>query len=333
MIARTLDVALSYYDRGWSIIPILPGTKKPACASWKAFQTNRADSDQIREWFREREASLAVICGSVSNNLVIRDFDRLDGYEQWSIQNPELAQSLPTVETARGRHVYCRAALDRIITLDDGELRGNGYCLAPPSIHPSGVLYRWLVPLTSDLPTINLQDFACNSENTENTCHELSEVAEFSELSESSEFSKLHGVRVAIRRCLPPGPGHRERKLFELCRELQAIPECNAIKVKDLEPIVWEWHRLALPYIRTKPFTESWFDFRRAWEKVKFPAGTDPVGEAFSRALQREVPHSCRHYDLERVVTLIKLCVELQAVAGSKPFYLDCRTAGRLLGV
>ena len=33
----TLEDALDYDRRGWCIIPIRPGTKKPACRSWKGY--------------------------------------------------------------------------------------------------------------------------------------------------------------------------------------------------------------------------------------------------------------------------------------------------------
>ncbi len=39
-----LDRAMEYHRRGWSIIPIKPGTEKPACRSWKPFQDERPDT-------------------------------------------------------------------------------------------------------------------------------------------------------------------------------------------------------------------------------------------------------------------------------------------------
>ena len=49
--------------------------------------------------------------------------------------------------TARGRHVYFHSTYRRIKKMADGELRGAGYCLLPPSRHPDGPVYEWLVPL------------------------------------------------------------------------------------------------------------------------------------------------------------------------------------------
>jgi len=60
-----------------------------------------------------------------------------------------LARTSPTVETARGRHVYFRGDFDGVQHLAGGELRGaRSYCLLPPSLHPDGVNYRWIIPPT-----------------------------------------------------------------------------------------------------------------------------------------------------------------------------------------
>lgn len=149
-----------------------------------------------------------------------------------------------------------------------------------------------------------------------------------------SVFSVLQSeIDLAIRRTIPPGPGHRERKLFDLARELKAFDDLAGLPVEDLRPIIEQWHTLALPNIRTKPFIETWFDFKRAWGKVKFPKGSDPISGAFELAIKSEPPFVCKGYDSAEVINLVKLCRELQSTNGDKPFYLDCRTAGELLGV
>ena len=68
-----LSAALRYHSLGWSIIPVAAGTKKPALRSWKPFQTNRADEQQIRDWFDKRDdLGLAVVLGTVSGGLTCR---------------------------------------------------------------------------------------------------------------------------------------------------------------------------------------------------------------------------------------------------------------------
>lgn len=63
---------------------------------------------------------------------------------------------MPTSRTDRGFHVYFRAADLRTVDLGDGELRGaGGYVVLPPSVHPSGTRYTWLVPLNGEVPTFD----------------------------------------------------------------------------------------------------------------------------------------------------------------------------------
>jgi hypothetical protein len=153
-----LDAALAYTRRGLSIIPTR--AKKPRFR-WKQYQRERAHADLMRDWFGSGRFDdihgIAVVCGPVSGGLSIRDFDDAETYHRWAGAHPDLAATLPTVRTARGYHVYCRADLSRIIRLGDGELRGAGYCVLPPSRHPSGITYRWTVPLSDcPLPIIDL---------------------------------------------------------------------------------------------------------------------------------------------------------------------------------
>jgi len=121
-----LDYALKYLDMGLSVIPILPGTKRPA-VEWGEFQRRPPTVKKVEEWF-SRSMNVATVCGSVSGGLTVLDF----------------------VQTARGIHVWlrserpCRSFKIPELQLDvKGE---GGYVLAPPSVHPSGHIYRFLNP-------------------------------------------------------------------------------------------------------------------------------------------------------------------------------------------
>ena len=158
MNSPLLDAALDYRSRGLCVIPIRAGTKKAALRSWKPFQSQRPDDATLRDWFAAGGKGLAIVCGQVSGGLIVRDFDQQAAYNRWASDHADLAGKLPTAATARGRHVYGRIPERRgIVTLADGELRGDGgYVLAPPSIHPAGTAYRWIVPLNGELPIIDL---------------------------------------------------------------------------------------------------------------------------------------------------------------------------------
>ena len=95
-----LNCALGYLRRGWSIIPIGPGTKKPpGCIKWKRHQHDPPDEGQVRKWFgAETENGIAVILGEVSGGLVCRDFDAAD-------RTTNGRRGIPTwPHAAHGRH-------------------------------------------------------------------------------------------------------------------------------------------------------------------------------------------------------------------------------------
>ena len=171
-ISRTLEFALNYWHRGWSIFPVHSKSKK-AAVRWKKLGTERASEAQIEDWFQDESRGIGVIFGACSGNLVCRDFDDIDVYHQWTEKHPELARKLPTVDTARGRHVYATASPEHTadlralimkpdatgpIIVAGGELRiGACYTVLPPSIHNTGHEYRWLISLPDKpLPELDL---------------------------------------------------------------------------------------------------------------------------------------------------------------------------------
>lgn len=420
---RLLVAALDYHRRGWSIVPMAMAKKRPA-RKWTCYQSNRASEAQVQAWFgKGPRYGIGVVFGAVSRGLASRDFDTLDAYEKWADAHPDLAKILPTVETRRGRHVYCiatagsieaiRAALGKpngtgAIAFDDGELRaGVGcYSMLPPSVHPSGHVYRWEIAPGDEIPVVDLQAAGfvgtlaegrnAATEKTEQTeqTEAMSEAGSASQLtfaplpqtalfrsgsgpvSGSGFFSKLEenstdstelllqsalsapfspsalssllhkrstekngqdaagnlpeAIEAAIRRALPTRPGERNRRIFQLARELKAIAALASAQAGDLLPFVRRWHELASPLVTTKPWDDTWFDFLHAWRRVKYPAGQEPVALAFERAAAADPPEAARQFERPEIRLLVALCRELQRAAGDAPFFLDARTAGKL---
>src|SRR5262249_9317220 len=133
------------------------------------------DESALRQLFsRPGISGVAVVLGSASGGLVCRDFDQLIAYERWAATHRDLAAILPTVRTCRGTHLYFQGP-EGFADLGDGEYRGDSkhYCLLPPSQHPDGPLYSWLIPLPEvELPIIDPHKeglWCCNTESTENT--------------------------------------------------------------------------------------------------------------------------------------------------------------------
>ena len=364
-----LAPALDYYARGWSIIPMRMDEKKIPAVRWTRYQTTRADARRLRRWFgRRRYCGLAVIFGVVSGNLGSRDFDDMAAYDAWAAAHPELAAILPTVATARGRHVYfrtdpadvarLRVALGKpdgkgAINLGDGELRiGTGcYSVLPPSQHPSGFVYCWLIPFGDEVPLVaDLESAGFYPPIRRRACHPTQRTQdtiapvvsgngiplptphclEFSVSSVSREVAER--IELAIARTLPTRKKQRHDLVFTLARELKAIGELCDKPATVLRPIVWRWHECAKPYL-TKGFTETWTDFAEGWDKVKHPAGKGPLRERMAAATREPLPAAAQQYPEPKVKLLVGLCQELQRHAGTAPFYLTVRAVGELFGV
>jgi len=146
------------------------------------------------------------------------------------------------------------------------------------------------------------------------------------------------GLSRLVLEHLPAGPGRRNRRVFELARALKSIPwlaDAGGQDLDRLEPCLRVWHNEGVRrgVIATVNFSETWIDFLRAWPKVRFPKGQEPMVAVFQKAFEGPLPAVAERYDQRGLRLLVALCRELQRAAGAEPFFLACRTAGRLLDV
>ena len=175
-MSTLLAAALDYAGgNGWSVFPLWPRSKEPACKhGFKNATTNPATIR--RYWLAQPEFNIGVATGLISG-IWILDTDGTIGAE--TLRDLEARHSpIPstlTSLTSRGPHLWFRA--DRPIQSSAArvglglDVRGDGgYVLAPPSVHPSGRIYtwsvdcsinalaiapEWLVALTRKRPTIS----------------------------------------------------------------------------------------------------------------------------------------------------------------------------------
>jgi hypothetical protein len=155
-------LALEYFERGWSLIPLLG--KTPALLSWKEFQHRSSTAKEIEEWFggtAPRHINIGIVTGEVSG-LVVIDCDSIEASAHWLTSFP----STPlVVETGGcGKHLYYRmpdSVVGNRIGIDGRKIdvRGEGgYVVAPPSRHPNGNLYSWAGPPTYCLDDVPVLD-------------------------------------------------------------------------------------------------------------------------------------------------------------------------------
>jgi hypothetical protein len=140
---KALTLAREMYAHDLAPIPIIEGTKRPAC-KWRQWQQHGPTPRQLAELFNPPGRTVGVICGAPSQNLFILDCDnrralddaiyRLDIPETWIIETP------------RGGHIYLRSPFPIKTGVAEGmDIKAQGsYVLAPGAMHPSGIRYAWL---------------------------------------------------------------------------------------------------------------------------------------------------------------------------------------------
>lgn len=132
-----LMAALAYARLGMSVIT----TKgKLASVHWIPQQKQRATAEQIQYWHkRGLMHGIGIVCGAVSNNLVVMDLDGLQSVTNFEFEFPELLDTYTVVSgSGKGKHIYWHAEkLPPTTRVKGFELRANEmYVVVPPSIHP-----------------------------------------------------------------------------------------------------------------------------------------------------------------------------------------------------
>ena len=151
--SAVLTAALNWRERGIIPVPLKPRSKQPAIPWGRLRRSGMPPVAVIERWFSE-PANLGLLCGPASGGFVALDFDRPLFYHRWA-----RATGLDsyTVRTGRGYHVYVRLSreVDTTLSMVGGEVKGSGYVVTAPSVHPSGVMYQALDPTA---PVLELPD-------------------------------------------------------------------------------------------------------------------------------------------------------------------------------
>ena len=146
-----LDWAIKYKEMEFSVIPIIPGQKKPLI-KWESFQTIKADKNTIISWWTSNpRANIGIVTGQISNLFVV-DLDKYKEQYDDELAMQFFSDSLltPSVTTPQGgEHLYflypndfkASGRADEELAIDY-RAEGN-YIIAPPSINSNGKPYQW----------------------------------------------------------------------------------------------------------------------------------------------------------------------------------------------
>lgn len=130
--------ALFYLERNISVLPVIG--KKPALYTWSETQVKRVPFSWVHEWsYSGLLRGVGIVCGKVSENLVVIDLDGIDRVETFREAFPHLFETYEVLSgSGNGRHLYLYVDELPPTTRTKGyELRANGcYVVAPPSLHP-----------------------------------------------------------------------------------------------------------------------------------------------------------------------------------------------------
>lgn len=138
--------ALSYANHFVMVFPLVPRGKTPVTG--RGYLDATCHPVAVGDWWRRwPEANIGVPCEP--NHLVVLDVDGPEGSASLAA-HPGPVPVTWTVETGRGVHLYYRVPRGRTARRNaagvDGwaglDVRSNGYVVAPPSVHPSGAVYR-----------------------------------------------------------------------------------------------------------------------------------------------------------------------------------------------
>jgi len=132
-----------YLAQGLNLIPVIVETKAPFVA-WEKFQREKSSEEELK--LIEAGLNVGIICGAISDNLAVIDFDKESIFEK--VLGSGVCKDTIVVKTARGVHVYFKTDIPvssfKLTELGVDVKGEGGYVIAPPSKHPSGKFYTLL---------------------------------------------------------------------------------------------------------------------------------------------------------------------------------------------
>jgi len=145
----TLEAALDYARRGWRVVPIMAGSKRPALTRWTEQATT--DPATIKEWWDGHDDYGVGIATGPASGMWVLDVDDYDSFRDLELRYEPLPATRTSITGSGGYHFLFRWPEGRDVRNDAGrrlgpglDVRGDGgQIVTPPSVHPTGTTYEW----------------------------------------------------------------------------------------------------------------------------------------------------------------------------------------------
>jgi len=119
------NILKGLHEQGISVIP-LQGKRPLSTIKWKRYQFVQPNITTLNQWMEQPFNSYGIICGRVSQGIIVIDFDCPDLYFQFVSQFTTLANTY-TVKTRRGYHLYFKTRFPVSSRhFDNCDIKGDG---------------------------------------------------------------------------------------------------------------------------------------------------------------------------------------------------------------
>ena len=127
--------AIDYLRAGLSVLPANRAQKCPCLPRWSEFQTRLPTEPEVGHWFANKHDAVCIVCGEVSGNLEVIDFDNHgELFPKWkeTIPGDLLAKLVIEQTPSGGYHVAyrCKEPISGNTKLAQGERDGKMVTLA-----------------------------------------------------------------------------------------------------------------------------------------------------------------------------------------------------------
>lgn len=321
-----LELALTYHARNMNVLPL---RGKVAAIEWIPLQEKRISDAELRKSFRQRGITgIGVLLGRCSDDLIVRDFDKLDAFRSWEEEYPDVAKALPRVSTPRpGVHIYDRWPVPKTIKLGDGELRGEkGICVLPPSVVDDKA-YEWINELPpGELLRWDPQEIGL-AKTWGHTIQPLQAVTADESRFEGKRF-EVASLDEVVRLSIPKGRCRTDDAALTFGRLLLNLESTlgNAVAEGEVLRAIGEWYRISNERGLTRQPPEYYEEkFLRARKNAKYPMGCHVLQGAFDKTPTAVPPRAAVEQKLSpKAMMLATFFREAQRVVGpDKIFFVS----------